>query len=133
VKTEKKIVLIHENEALAKLIAKRLLMADFDVNYFASFESYLTTHSFDDPALYIIAIDDKNIIKEIRKRSLLFPVIHISPEENSETNLRALKDGADQYMSAPLDMNELFMRVHIAWEKYMILSRYAPPRPSGTM
>ena len=112
-----KVLLIEDNSMLAESIETYLLLKNFDVD--VSFDgevaiSKIDTQRYD---LYIIDINipyinGLDIVRYIRKKDLLTPIIIITASVEYTNFELAYENGCDEYIKKPFHIRELDVLIH---------------------
>ncbi|EAK0770281.1 response regulator transcription factor [Campylobacter lari] len=110
------VILIEDDKDLNELITLRLSQENIKIyNYFDFFdlENFLDTNEID------LIIMDRNLpsgdsvemIKQLRKKGYMEPVIFLSAKTLQKDILEGFKQGCDDYICKPFDFNELLFRI----------------------
>jgi len=123
-----KILLVEDDEFAAELIYDYFLDCGFSVVF--TFNATDALDKLENNDLYDIVILDINlpdmdgfeIIKRIQNRQKNIPVIITSAYSDKNIKLRAFRYGASDYMTKPIDLEELEARVwvHLKKERHYI-------------
>ncbi len=57
-------------------------------------------------------VDGFEVVEELRRRTVLTPVLMLTARDEIGSRVRGLEAGADDYLSKPFDLAELMARVH---------------------
>lgn len=110
------ILLAEDDESLGYLLKEYLTINDFSVNWCVdgkkAMEAY-NNHPFDIAILDIMMPekDGLTLLKEIKSSSPNFPVILLTAKSLKTDKLHGFKAGADDYMTKPMDEEELVARI----------------------
>ena len=62
--------------------------------------------------LMLPGLDGFSVVEELRRRSVLTPVLMLTARDEVQSRVQGLEAGADDYLSKPFDLSELMARVH---------------------
>lgn len=71
--------------------------------------------------------DGFTLAEEIRKRGVDTPIIFMTAREMLEDKARGFKAGADDYITKPFDLEELFMRIDAVLNRKSVQDKNTPP------
>ncbi len=110
-----RVLLIEEDHQLLQELQKRLLGENFQVDLAESAEDaryYIDIRNYD---LIILGWTNNScntdVIVDIKKRSNKTAVVVISADADKDTEIKALKGGADDFVKKPLDYDILLVRI----------------------
>lgn len=111
-----RILLIEDEESLRKIIHLNLELESFEVvsvNNGAEAITKLQSEHYDLIILDLMLpkISGLDILKNFRVRNTQSPVIIISAKDSSSDRIKGLKEGADDYLSKPFEIEELLIRI----------------------
>jgi sigma-B regulation protein RsbU (phosphoserine phosphatase) len=114
-----RIAIVDDNEANRDLLARRLTKKGYDTICFADGPSVLSWLEDERPELVILDImmpdmDGFEVLERIREAhdSTALPVVMATALDSSEDIVRALKLGANDYVTKPFDLPVVLARVH---------------------
>src|SRR5262249_34895425 len=70
--------------------------------------------------------DGLEVLRELRARSIRFPVLLLTARDSVESKVAGLENGADDYLTKPFDLRELIARIRA-------LLRRTREEPSGIL
>lgn len=112
--TRERVLLIEDDHELGTQIAEQLGRAGFVVTWW---KEGRTIEAGDVPELALVILDlmlpgtyGMDILKDLRARSEV-PVLVLSARSDTADKVRALKLGADDYMTKPFEMDEVVYRL----------------------
>ena len=117
----KKICLIEDEESLSDLIKMNLELEGYSVETVShGTEAFLRAFEMDSFDLVILdvmlpEVSGLTICKEIRKYSRV-PILFLSAKGTTQDRIAGLKQGANDYLPKPFDLEELLLRVQILVE-----------------
>lgn len=111
-----KILLIEDDKALAKTIAEALKQAKnlIDLAHTGEDGYLLARDEYYDLIILDYFLPDKcgdQILKDIRQENKTTPIIIISASSDVDNKIRALENGADDYITKPFELSELLARI----------------------
>ena len=112
-----KILSVEDDVELSKIIRLMLKNKGYEVVSALSVREAMEAmnrDSFDLILLDMMLSDGEGtqLCEEIRKKSFC-PIIFVSCISDKETKLKALEIGGDDYITKPIDFNDLFMRIQV--------------------
>jgi len=112
----KSILIVEDEQAIARVLAAYLRKAGFDVRHAADGPTALTLFDSDVPALVLLDVmlpgmDGWDLLRVIREKSPC-PVIMLTALDDIQDRLNGLNAGADDYMSKPFVPEEVVARVN---------------------
>ena len=110
-----RILIVEDDKALAQIIADNLRYQGYDVSMAKDGDEAIRQVRASQPDLVLLDImlpkrNGFEICDVIRQRGQV-PIIIISARSQKADRLRGLKLGADDYLTKPFDLDELFARV----------------------
>ena len=113
-----KILLVEDEDKLAQGIAKGLEMEGFTVDIVGDGKKALTRislHRSDYDAiildLMLPSMDGHDICKQVREWNITVPILILTARAETDTKVRLLESGADDYLVKPFSFAELVARV----------------------
>jgi DNA-binding response OmpR family regulator len=112
----KSILIVEDEQAIARVLAAYLRKAGFDVRHAADGPTALTLFDSDVPSLVLLDVmlpgmDGWDLLRMIREKSAC-PVIMLTALDDIQDRLNGLNAGADDYMSKPFVPEEVVARVN---------------------
>lgn len=110
--TQRKKVLIVDDEPAIRDSLRLLLKANFDVETADDGEQALATVDSTEPDLILLdvhlpSIDGIDVLKAIRQRGLMMPVVMLTGAGTVQTAVEAMKVGAADFLNKPFDITAL--------------------------
>jgi DNA-binding response OmpR family regulator len=113
-----RILIIEDDELLARALQFGLEKDDHQVTYFTEGKKGQQQIESDPDQYDLLILDwllpDKTglaICTELREKSILVPILMLTGKESSEDKVLALNAGADDYLTKPFALPELFARL----------------------
>jgi two-component system OmpR family response regulator len=118
-----RILLLEDQLELSEAIAEHLRSHKFTVDCLT--DIYSARHAILDNeyrlALFDLLLPDGDavgLIRELRARNVLTPIVIMSAKEQISDRIQGLEAGADDYLVKPFDLNELVARLHAVLRRY---------------
>src|ERR687893_498960 len=114
-----KILLIEDDEVIARAMTQHLESAGFDPLWVNKGESGLARLRFEQPEVCVLdlmlpGVDGWRLIETARAEGIGTPIVVVSARGSEHDRVHALEIGADDYLVKPFSMNELVARVRAA-------------------
>jgi len=113
-----KILIIEDEENLAKLMKKSLESEGYAVDYLTDGESGQTRIEYNHKDYDLVILDlmlpkrsGKEVCQNIRQKGISTPILILTAKGDSESKVSLLDVGADDYMQKPFVLSELFARI----------------------
>lgn len=112
------ILLIEDDKALAENLAKALGAKGYVVNTVERGQHGLNALKTDVPDIIILDVglpdmDGFTVLKRIREVNKELPVLLLTARDSLDAKVAGLDGGADDYLTKPFDMAELFARLRV--------------------
>lgn len=126
--------IIEDEVSIRKFLRTSLQAEGFSVLEAASAREWIVLAKKDVPDVLIIDLglpdrDGKDLIKEIRSSSMI-PIIILSARDQEKEKIAALDAGADDYLTKPFSMAELFARLRVALRHRQQAEKSTPEIPA---
>ena len=126
-KEQVKILLVEDEDLSRDSLVRLLKMTGFNVKGAASGKmalSFLSHEQFDIiiTDLFLPDINGIDILKQVKELSPHTEVILITGHASAETAVKAMKEGAFDYVTKPLNFDELSITISKALEKRQLLT-----------
>ena len=110
-----KVLIIDDDKELCALIKRSVLSEDIEADFCNTGKEGLQKLKEREYQLVILDVmmpgmDGFETLEEIRKESSL-PILMFTSKNDSASKVRGLRAGADDYLTKPLDMDELIARI----------------------
>jgi two-component system alkaline phosphatase synthesis response regulator PhoP len=114
-----KVLVIEDDEVIARGIARHLADAGFDPYVVANGETGLSRLRFERPDVCVVDLmlpgkDGWKLIETARAEGIGTPIVVVSARGTEHDRVHALELGADDYLVKPFSMKELVARVRAA-------------------
>jgi DNA-binding response OmpR family regulator len=111
-----KVLIVEDDEVIAKGMARHLAAAGFDAHWVAQGEQGLARLRYDRPDVCVLDLmlpqrDGWNVIETVRAEGIGTPIVVVSARGTEHDRVHALEIGADDYRVKPFSMKELVARV----------------------
>lgn len=122
-----RILVVEDDKAIARAVALNLQRVGYEVKVFydgrEAADSLAEDHSFDLALLDIMlpGVDGFQLLEYMQSRNI--PVIYMTAKTDSESEVRGLRDGAEDYIVKPFAIETLLIRVEKVLERTGRLNR----------
>lgn len=111
-----KILLVEDEQSISEAVASLLKKKHYYVDLAFDGEAglaYATSGDYDVLVLDIMLpnLDGISISKELRKQNIKTPIIMLTAKSGIDDKVLGLESGADDYLTKPFQMKELFARI----------------------
>lgn len=116
------ILLIEDDETVSRFVVNTLLNAGYKVLTAATGNEGIQLFNSNNPNLILLDlglpdIEGVDVVKYIRERSNT-PIIIVSARDESEDKVKALDNGADDYLTKPFSIEEFLARIRVSLRRY---------------
>ena len=123
-----RVLLVDDDPAILRAVHRYLEANDFDVETLAAaagLGAAIARHRPDALLLDLVLPDGDGteICRELRARGFEAPIIVLSAVGDEQQKVRALEEGADDYLTKPFGMAELIARLRVALRRSAGLAR----------
>ncbi|WP_151633205.1 response regulator transcription factor [Noviherbaspirillum aerium] len=113
---EKLVFVVDDDESVRTSVARLLRSAGHDVRAFSSAERFLEEYSHTSPACLVLDMrlstaSGFDVIDALARRDVTLPVIFITGYGSIPMTVRAMKAGAQEFLTKPVDSDELLRAV----------------------
>lgn len=121
-----KILIVEDEEAIAKMIAMNLRVADYEVQLFydgnEAADALPEQHDYDLALLDVMlpGRDDFELLEDMKQYDI--PVIFLTAKDDIGSKIQGLKGGAEDYIVKPFEILELMVRIEKVLERTSKLS-----------
>ncbi len=128
--SDKLVFLADDDPAVSALVSRWLELAGYETCVFSSGEACFEALFEDDPAVVLLDVEfpgqsGLEVLDLIRSHHPHLPVIMLTGDEKVETVVRAMRCGAFDYLTKPLDQSRLLTTLHNATEQLRLSTRVA--------
>jgi two-component system, OmpR family, copper resistance phosphate regulon response regulator CusR len=111
-----KILLVEDERKLARVIGRQLSRASYEVDIVHDGQSAINNIFSEEYHIILLDLNIPNksgidVIREIRSKSYLTPILIISARDTVKDRVNGLEIGADDYLTKPFDSSELIARI----------------------
>jgi pilus assembly protein CpaE len=136
-----RILVVDADPTVQRALGNALSQAGFEVTSSGEGPEALRLARSDRPALVLIAanlpgVDGFTVVSRLRMEdgpSTHTPVILLLPESDAEARSKALRSGADDYLTKPFHPAELMARMRSLLARYQPDEHYVPPTRSAAV
>lgn len=113
-----RILLVEDDLPLAKALQRSLQAEGFVVNHVNQGKLALNALSTPDQDMIILDLglpdmDGLDVLKQLRNKKSSLPVIILTARDSTESKVKGLDYGADDYLVKPFDIQELMARLRV--------------------
>ena len=113
-----KVLIVEDDSDLAEGLIIALRRESFIVSHAATGQQSISLLSEFNPDLMILDLglpdlDGLEVLRRIRKKSTVIPVLILTARVDLDNKLKALDGGADDYLAKPFEMKELLARLRV--------------------
>ena len=114
-----KVLIVEDDELIAKGMATHLAEAGFDPLWVANGEAGMARLRFERPDVCVLdlmlpLLDGWKVIETARAEGIGTPIVVVSARGSEQDRVHVLEIGADDYLVKPFSMKELVARVRVA-------------------
>jgi DNA-binding response OmpR family regulator len=114
-----KVLIVEDDELIAKGMATHLAEAGFDPLWVANGEAGMARLRFERPDVCVLDLmlplfDGWKVIETARAEGIGTPIVVVSARGSEQDRVHVLEIGADDYLVKPFSMKELVARVRVA-------------------
>jgi len=121
-----RLCLVEDDPAIRELLCRRLERTGYDVDVYADAKPLLGRATVDPYALFLVDVlldgspAGLELCRHLRTLSPTVPILIVSALSEPANRIEGLRDGADDYVTKPFEMEELLLRV----EKMLLRSAW---------
>ena len=113
------VFLVDDDASVRKSLSRLLRSADLQVETFASAHDFLTREQFGGNGCLVLdirmpGISGTDLFNELRKADYSMPVVFLTGHGDIPTGVQAIKEGAADFLTKPVDEEELLNAVRVA-------------------
>jgi DNA-binding response OmpR family regulator len=128
-----RLCLVEDDPTIRELLSRRLVRAGYDVDVFADAKALLGRATVEPYALFLldVLLDGEpaglELCRRLRQLSPTVPILIVSALSEPAHRIEGLRDGADDYVTKPFEMEELLLRI----EKILLRSAWLQRNVDG--
>lgn len=112
------ILLVEDDQSIAEALELALRKRGYSVNSVGTGKAALLAIETDPPDLVILDlglpdVDGLTVLKKVRSRNVDLPILLLTARSGIDDKVAGLDSGADDYLSKPFEMSELFARLRV--------------------
>lgn len=120
------VFVVDDDPSVLKGVKRLLRSAGFTAEVFASPQDFLERHDRDAPGCVILdlampGIDGLRVQQTLKDQGSVLPIIFLTGHGDITTSVRAMKQGADDFLAKPVGGDELLIAVRSAIERCHVL------------
>jgi len=126
--TVTKIFIVDDDATFCKSLARLVQSIGFDVETFASAQEFLEREAYQGPCCLLLdvrmpGLTGPELQQELAKRNNLIPIVFLTGHGDVPTGIKAMKDGAIDFLLKPVAEKNLFETIDRALDKGAYLKR----------
>lgn len=123
--SETRILIVEDDTEVGKLISMTLKASHYAYTWSKDGNSAITDFKIFKPDIVLLDlglpdIDGVEVIKKIRINKMI-PIIVISARSEESEKIKALDEGADDYLVKPFSVNEMLARIRVALRRLKLI------------
>ena len=121
-KTSSRIFIVDDDITFNKSLARLVKSIGFDVETYTSAEEFLETRPYKGPSCLLLDVRMPGLTgpvlqRELANRNITIPVIFLTAHGDVPTGVKAMKDGAIDFLLKPVEEKKLFEAIDKALDK----------------
>jgi two-component system response regulator AtoC len=112
----KRVLIVDDEKNMRWVLGQALSAEGFDVAEAVDGQSALDSVAEQEPDIMVLdhrmpAPDGMEVLRKLRAKGLMFPIIMLTAHGNVATAVEAMKAGANEYLTKPFDLEELKLAI----------------------
>jgi FixJ family two-component response regulator len=121
-KTSPRVFIVDDDIAFSKSLARLVKSIGFEVETYTSAEEFLETRPYKGPSCLLLDVRMPGLTgpvlqRELANRNITIPVIFLTAHGDVPTGIKAMKDGAIDFLLKPVEEKKLFEAIDKALDK----------------
>ena len=121
-KTDTRIFIVDDDAKFRKSLARLVKSIGYDVELFSSAKDFLEREPFDGTSCLLLdvrmpGLTGPDLQEELNKRNISIPIIFLTAHGDTPTGVKAMKDGAVDFLLKPFEERALFEAIDKALDK----------------
>ena len=121
-KTDTRIFIVDDDAKFRKSLARLVKSIGYDVELFSSAKDFLEREPFDGTSCLLLdvrmpGLTGPDLQEELNKRNISIPIIFLTAHGDTPTGVKAMKDGAVDFLLKPFEERALFEAIDQALDK----------------
>ena len=121
-KTDTRIFIVDDDAKFSKSLARLVKSIGYDVELFSSAKDLLEREPFDGTSCLLLdvrmpGLTGPDLQEELKKRNISIPIIFLTAHGDTPTGVKAMKDGAVDFLLKPFEERALFEAIDKALDK----------------
>lgn len=127
-KTSPRIFIVDDDTTFSRSLERLVKSIGFEVETYTSAEEFLETRPYKGPSCLLLdvlmpGLTGPVLQRELANRNITIPVIFLTAHGDVPTGVKAMKDGAIDFLLKPVEEKKLFEAIDRALDKYMQLKK----------
>ena len=121
-KADTRIFIVDDDAKFRKSLARLVKSIGYDVELFSSAKDFLEREPFDGTSCLLLDVrmpgqTGPDLQEELKKRDISIPIIFLTAHGDTTTGVKAMKDGAVDFLLKPIEEHALFEAIDNALDK----------------
>jgi len=121
-KADTRIFIVDDDAKFRKSLARLVRSIGYDVELFSSAKEFLGREPFEGPGCLLLdvrmpGLTGPDLQEELNKRNISMPIIFLTAHADTPTGVKAMKDGAVDFLLKPIEEHALFEAIDNALGK----------------
>ena len=121
-RADTRIFVVDDDAKFSKSLARLVRSIGYDVELFASAKDFLEREPFEGPGCLLLdvrmpGLTGPDLQEELNKRNISMPIIFLTAHADTPTGVKAMKDGAVDFLLKPIEEHALFEAIDNALDK----------------
>ena len=127
-KADTRIFVVDDDAKFSKSLARLVKSIGYDAELFSSAKDFLEREPFDGTACLLLdvrmpGLTGPDLQEELKKRDISIPIIFLTAHGDTPTGVKAMKDGAVDFLLKPIEERALFEAIDRAIDRDAQLKR----------
>jgi len=121
-KTDARVFIVDDDAKFRKSLARLVKAIGYGVELFSSAKDFLERESFDGTSCLLLdvrmpGLTGPDLQEELKKRNISIPIIFLTAHGDTPTGVKAMKDGAVDFLLKPIEEHALYEAIDKALDK----------------
>ena len=121
-KASTRIFIVDDDAKFCKSLARLVKSIGYDVEMFSSAQKFLEREPFDGPSCLLLdvrmpGLTGPDVQAQLNERDISIPIIFLTAHGDTPTGIKAMKDGAVDFLLKPIEEQALFEAIDNALDK----------------
>ena len=121
-RTKPRVFIVDDDAAFSKSLSRLIKSAGFEVETFLSAQEFLQRKVYKGTSCLLLdvrmpGLSGPDLQQELAKRTISMPIIFLTAHGDTPTGVKAMKDGAEDFLLKPVEEGQLFEAIEKAMDK----------------